>query len=177
VWVDLKNSSTSFQLAYSTDDGVSWHYFGWHTGAESPGKKEWSFYLDNVRATDLKWNISMRTTDERYSPVLRGVSVAYLPQPEPNWMWSFVVPVADKWELMDGTTEVKNTNSLIAYLEGLFRTQALQVFVDIDGKQWSTGGQPGVLVYDINVLHYDVERPTREADVRITLLETVETYV
>ena len=48
-------------------------------------------------------------------------------------------------------------------------------FTDIDGEPWASGGQPGALVYDINVVHYDIEQP-READVRITLLETVETY-
>jgi hypothetical protein len=75
---------------------------------------------------------------------------------------------------MDETVETKNTNTLIAYLEGLFRSQQLVTFIDIDGVQWATNG-PGVLIYDLNTVHYDVEQP-READVRVTLLEAVETY-
>jgi hypothetical protein len=100
--------------------------------------------------------------------------VAYLPQPEPNWKWSFTVPVADKWELMDGTTETKSTHTLIAYLEGLFRGQDLVTFTDVDGTVWATNG-PGTLVYDLNTVYYDVDG-VREADIRITLLEAVETY-
>jgi hypothetical protein len=89
-------------------------------------------------------------------------------------MWTMVIPIADKWELLDKTIEVKNTNTLLAYIENLFRTQQLVTFIDIDGVQWATNG-PGVLIYDMNIMHYDIEQP-READVRITLLEAIETY-
>jgi hypothetical protein len=89
-------------------------------------------------------------------------------------MWTMVIPVADKWELMDGTVETKNTNALIQYIENLFRTQQLVQFTDIDGAAWAVNG-PGALIYDMNVMHYDIDQP-READIRLTLLETVETY-
>ena len=85
-----------------------------------------------------------------------------------------VIPVTDKWELLDGTIEVKSTNALIAYIESLFRSQVLIQFTDIDGVGWATNG-PGVLIYDMNVMHYDIDQP-READIRLTLLEAVETY-
>lgn len=172
VYADLPHATTSLVISYSTDGGVSYTALPTQTGPSGP---QFTFYLNNVQSTRFQWRVTIKTTNETYSPVVRGVAVAYLPQPEPNWMWTFVVPVADKWTLMDGTIETKNTNSLIAYLEALFRSQDLTTFIDIDGVQWATNG-PGVLVYDLNTVHYDVEAPNREADVRVTLLEAVETY-
>jgi hypothetical protein len=173
VWCDLP-VATTMTVAYSTDGGFSWVPSAAVAGP-SPAGGQHNFYLNNVRSTRFQYRITLKSTDERYSPALRAISVSYLPQPEPNWSWSFVVPVADTWELLDGTDEDKNTNALLDYLEGLFRSQQLVTFTDIDGKVWSADGRPGALVYDMNIVHYDVENP-READVRITLLETVEQY-
>lgn len=173
VFCDLASAAQSFILSYSLDGGATYTALTTVVGPTGAGGQT-IFYLNNIRSTRMKWSISLRTTNASVSPVLRGVVVAYLPQPEPNWMWSFTIPVSDAWKLMDKTDEVKSTNALIAYLEGLFRTQTLVTFIDVDGVTWGTNG-PGVLVYDINVVHFDVENP-READVRIRLLEAVETY-
>lgn len=174
VWCDLPGAATTLLVSYSIDGGVTWIATPLVTGPSLPGG-QYNFYLNNVRSTRFQYRIRLKTTDETISPVLRAISVAYLPQPEPGWSWSFVVPVSDKWELRDGSMEQKDTNTLIAYLEGLYRSQQLVEYTDIDGKEWAGPGKPGVLVYDLNVVHYDIENP-READVRVTLLETVENY-
>ena len=47
--------------------------------------------------------------------------------------------------------------------------------IDVDGVSWATNG-PGVLIYDLQTVQYNQEAPSREGDIRITLLEAVETY-
>lgn len=173
VYADLPTANTSLIFAYSIDGGTNWTTLATKTGP-SAANGQYVYYLNNINSTRFQYRVTLKTTDETKSPTLRGVSVAYLPRPEPNWMWTFTVPVTDKWELMDETVETKNTNTLIAYLEGLFRAQQLVTFIDLDGVQWATNG-PGALIYDLSTVHYDVESP-READIRITLLEAVETY-
>jgi hypothetical protein len=181
IYIDLP-LNTSFTLSYSLNGGTLWtpvatkNGIGGLTGAAAP----WTFYLENIRNPNFMWKIVMKTTDATVSPTLRGVVIAYLPQPEPNWMWHFTVPIADTWELLDGTTQQVgadlggNTNNLITYLASLFRDQSMVSFTDVDGSVWATDA-PGVLVYDIAIVHYDIDNP-REGDIRITLLETVETY-
>lgn len=173
VYCNLPASSTSLIMSYSIDGGLSYTATSAVVGPSSAADQH-VFYLNNVRSTRFKWKITLKSTDETKSPTLRAVVVAYLPQPEPNWLWSFTIPVADKWELMDGTTEVKDTEALISYLEGLFRSQVLVTFIDADGIQWATNG-PGVIIYDMTTVYYDIDA-TREADIRLTLLEVVETY-
>jgi hypothetical protein len=172
VYADLP-TNTSLTLSYSIDGGTNWVAFTTASGP-SASDGQYTYYMNNVISTRFMYRVTLKTTDETKTPTLRGVSVSYLPQPEPNWMWTFSIPVTDKWELLDETVETKNTNTLIAYLEGLFRSQQLVTFIDIDGVQWALNG-PGVLIYDLSTVHYDIEQP-READVRVTLLEAVETY-
>lgn len=175
VFIDLPTSDAKFKLQYSTVEGDGgWTDCSTEQSGPSPADGQYVFYLNNVISTRMRYRIWMRTTNSTVTPVLRGVVFAYLPQPEPNWMWSFTIPVTDKWELMDDTTEVKNTATLIAYLDTLYRTQQLVSFTDADGSVWATNG-PGVLVYDYQVVYYDITNP-READVRVTLLEAVESY-
>lgn len=173
VYCDLP-ALTSFVLEYSIDGGNVW-VTPTVSIAPSGGNAQYVFLLNNVRSTRFKWRVTLKTTSNAVTPLLRGVVVAYLPQPEPNWMWSFTIPVADKWLLLDQTQETKSTNTLIAYFEGLYRSQSLVSFTDIDGVVWTPTG-PGCLIYDLSVIHYDVEAPNREADLRIRLLEIVETY-
>lgn len=173
VFAELPAAAQSMTVAYSTDGGATFTSLATQVGP-SPASGQYVFNLNNIRSTRFQYRITLKTTDTTKSPTVRGVVVAYLPQPEPNWMWTFTIPVTDKWVLIDNTVETKTTNTLIAYLEGLYRGQAITTFIDIDGVQWATNG-PGVIVYDIAIVHYDIE-VGREADVRITLLETVETY-
>lgn len=173
VYATLPSSATSFVFSYSLDGGATYTALS-STAGPSAADSQYVFYLENKRSTRFKWKIVMKTTGDTVTPVIRGVVVAYLPQPEPGWMWHFTIPVSDKWELLDETIEVKSTNALIAYIEGLFRSQVQVAFTDIDGVQWTTTG-PGVIVYDLSSVHYDIESP-REGDLRITLLETVEGY-
>jgi hypothetical protein len=173
IFIDLPTVNTSVKIEHSINGGTSWTDDGTVDGTGIVNSRL-DVYLNNVKSTKFQWRLTLKTTDETKTPTLRGVVVAYLPQPEPNWMWTFTIPVADKWELMDDTIEVKSTNALIAYLEGQFRSQSLLTYIDIDGVTWADNG-PGVLIYEMSTTHYDVENP-READVRITLLEAVESY-
>jgi hypothetical protein len=173
LYMGLPTSGQSFTFSYSLDGGATWVALATQVGP-STGDNRYVFPLDNKRSTRFKWKVNMRTNDETATPVLRGVVVAYLPQPEPGWLWSFTVPIADQWELLDGSLEDKDVNALTAYLEGLFRGQSLVQFTDVDGVVWAPDG-PGVLLYDITIVHYDIESP-REGDIRIVLLETVEDY-
>ena len=166
-------AGTSFIVSYSLDDGLNWLDFQQVYGP-GPANEQFIFRMNNVRSTQFKWKIRLTTTDELKSPLVKGVVVAYLPQPEPNWLWTFTIPVSDKWQLMDGTEEVKDTEGLISYFETLFRNQEMVHFIDIDGVEWATVG-PGVLIYDMSTVHFDIEDP-READLRVVLLETVESY-
>jgi hypothetical protein len=172
VYCDLP-ASTSMRLYYSTATTDTWVALPAVSGAQA--SSQFTFYLNNVRGPRFRYKIYISSTVDTATPILRGIIVAYIPQPEPNWMWTFTVPVADKWVLVDESEEVKSTNALIAYLEGLYRAGDLVTFIDLDGVSWGTNG-PGVLIYDMSTVHYDVEAPNREGDIRITLLEAVETY-
>lgn len=172
VWCDLPWSTTYLKVEYSLDVGKTWVAFPQVNGPSTDG--QFNFYLNNVRDPQFQLRITLRTTDATTTPTLRSFAVSYLPQPEPNWMWTFVIPVTDKWELLDKTIVQNDTNALLAYVEDLFRTQQLFGYIDIDGVPWASNG-PGVLLYDMNIMHYDIEQP-READLRITLLEAVESY-
>lgn len=173
VYADLPVAGTKLTFAYSIDGGTTYVSTTEQVGPSAAGG-QFVFFLNNVRSTRFKWRITLKTTDVTKTPTLRAIVVAYLPQPEPNWMWSFTIPISDKWTLLDGTVEVKSTNALIDYLEGLFRSQTQITFIDIDGIQWASNG-PGTMVFDMSTVHYDIGSP-REGDIRITLLETVETY-
>ena len=183
VFIDLPHAETSFRLYYSLETGPSATWVPAAAAQYGPGTAngQYVYHLNNVISTRIRYKIVLNTSNNQYTPVLRGIIFAYLPQPEPNWMWTFTIPVSDKWDLMDDTVEVKGqsgvktTNQLIAYLEGLFRTQQLVDFIDVDGVSWADDG-PGVLVYDLQTVQYSQEAPSREGDVRITLLEAVETY-
>ena len=174
VYMNLASSAQSLTFSYSLDGGATWTACASVAGPSTSASDRQVFYLENKRSTRFKWKIVMKTTDATVTPVVRGVVVAYLPQPEPGWLWSFTIPVSDQWELLDETVEVKDTVALINYIEGLFRSQNLVTFTDIDGTVWAPTG-PGVLIYDLSSIHYDIETP-REGDLRVTLLETVEEY-
>jgi hypothetical protein len=138
-----------------------------------------TFSLENVRSIRFKYRLRLMTTDDDESPVVYGVVVAYLPIPEPNWMWEFVVVCSSKQELLDGTTETVDVAARAAYLDNLFRSQELFTFVDIDGGTWTINGK-GCFLYDYARMTAVPGEPTSsnplEGDLRVVILEAVESY-
>jgi hypothetical protein len=137
-----------------------------------------TFRLENVRGPRFMYRLELNTTDATVSPVIRGISVSYLPQPEPNWMWALTVPVVDEVELLDGTVEVVDTETRLAYFRDLFRRQLLFTFTDVTGQEWEINGSSGVIMYDYTEDQHlrGIAGEPEEALCRIILLETAESY-
>jgi hypothetical protein len=108
------------------------------------------------------------------------VVVAYLPLPEPNWQWGFTIVNANQVKLLDGTERAVNAQSDMAYLDLLFRSQQMFTFTDIDGAVWAVGSTKGCIMYDLSHQTAVPAKPLAEAglegDVRVTILEAIETY-
>lgn len=188
VHVDLPNANTSITCEYSTNGGTTWKYvdrLDTAAGATLTGDgvtirraKTWKLF--EVKASRLKWRLTLRTTDTTRSPFVRGVIVRYLPLPEPNWQWTMTLVLSDEQELLDGTVSAGiNVQTKINTLENAFRNQIPVHFIDVDGTEWVTGGYSGVLIYDIQKdLRYigPSSDGSVEGDIRVTLIETVEAY-
>ena len=136
--------------------------------------------LQNVRGNRFKYRLTLNTSASSASPVVRGVVVAYLPLPEPNWQWEFTVVNATSQVLLDGTTRAVDTTAEMAYLDSLFRSQQMFSFTDMDGAQWSLNGNLGCIMYDLSRQTAVPVGPTAtnplEGDVRCVILEAVESY-
>lgn len=165
-------TGTSLVVAYSLDNGTSWTTAG--TVTVPSARKEWTFFLNNKISTSLKLRITLRSTDATKTPTLWGFVVSYMPMPEPNWMWTFSIVLANKVTLLDGTVRTQDTEAELDYLTGLQRSGALVDFIDVDGVVWATNG-PGVMIYDMTQNLRDLLQPL-ESDVSMTLLEAVEIY-
>jgi hypothetical protein len=184
--VDLPNSNCSAVFEYSTDGGATWTYITGVVGTSTVAgggalrvKKVWKI-PGALKATRFKWRIHLRTADTTRTPAVRGVIVRYLPIPEPNWMWDMTLVLSEEQELLDGTVETGiATATKLAALETAFRAQDLVTFTDIDGTLWATDGTAGVLIYDLNerviMIGPSSDGPI-EREVRITLIEAVESY-
>ena len=138
----------------------------------------YAFQLQDVRSPRMQYRLELNTTNGAESPVVRGISISYLPQPEPNWMWKLQFNLSDKMQLLDGTVITNNVDAIITMLDGLYRGQRITTFTDIDGVNWEVGGAPGVIVYDYQVNRFvpSVSGQVSEATVYVTLLETAESY-
>lgn len=166
-------TSTGMVVDYSLDNGASWTKAG--TVSEGGARKRYEFFLQNKISTALKLRFTLRSTNNTVSPVFYGFGVSYIPQPEPNWMWSFTIVLSDSQVLLDGTIDTVSTEAEIAFLEGLYRNKELVTYTEADGTRWESTGSPGVLVYDLVTNLRDLNQPL-EGEVTITLLEAVETY-
>lgn len=171
----LPATSTSLYVEYSVDGGLTWVALGPVTTAGSDIRKRKEFWLENVISVSLKLRITLRSTDNTKTPQLLGWLVSYLPVVEPNWMWTFTIVLASKLELLDGTVSTVDTEAELAFLRDSYRTKQLLNFADADGTVWASGGQAGVLIYDLTFHLLDLNQPL-EGEVQVTLLEAVETY-
>ena len=175
VTIDYSLPSTSTQLyvEYSTNEGQSWTAMGSITTVGN--RVSQTFTLNNVIANTFKLRITLRSTNQTSSPVLFGFVVSYLPLPEPNWMWTFTIVLSESQQLMDGTTAAVDTEAEVAFLANLYRTKAMVNYIDVDGVSWAASAQPGTIVYDMTTWMPNLTQPL-EAEVQITLLESVEAY-
>ena len=138
-----------------------------------------AFYFENVRSTNFKYKAQLDSTDTTRTPQLRAVVVSYLPQPEPNWLWEFSILLASEQEMLDGNTQIVDTNAVFAALERMFRSQEFVYYQDVDQSEWQTGGRKGVLIYDFvedKTFIGPVSEGTHEGRVRVQLVEAVEAY-
>jgi hypothetical protein len=174
ISVDCKiATNTGIVVDYSTDNGTTWTTA--LTISTVTNRNKFDVHLNNIQATSFKLRFTLRTTDATVTPILYGFVVSYLPTPEPNWMWSMTLVLAEKLVLLDATEETLNTESEITFLSDMFRDKVLVNFVDAEGISWAAGGNPGVLVHDITFALRDLNQPL-EGEVTITLIEAVETY-
>lgn len=188
VHVDLPNSSTSIWVEISVNGGQTWRSVGSQVGGGATTRFAVTMVLSDggsppgpLRATRLKYRVTLRTTDTTRSPQLRGVIVRYVPIPEPNWVWDMVLVLSDKQDLLDGTIEQAALATKLATLETAFRSQALVHFQDIDGTKWATGSgtNAGVLIQGLEEIVPFVGPSSAgaiERELRVQLIEAVETY-
>lgn len=177
--VDLPTADTSVRVSYSLDGGENWVYMGTATKTTAATRYIKSFFLQNIEGARFKYKLQLDTTDSTRSPAVRGVVVSYLPQPEPNWLWSFTAVIAEDIITLDGDEATQDVDAVREYLENAFRAQDLVYFRDIDGVQWTNTGAPGVLIRDI-VTSIPYVGPASdgplEGTIQLQLIEAVESY-
>lgn len=148
------------------------------TATHAKTRLTYAFRLNNQRGPRIRYRMELWTQTDTASPVVRGVAVSYLPQPEPNWTWRLSFLVNGKTVLKDGTVEEVDTDAVIELFEQSYREGLPVTFTDIDGRQWEVNGQPGVLILDYTfVLHTPgYASDPREGRINMTLLEVAESY-
>lgn len=136
--------------------------------------------LQNVRGNRFKYRLKLNSSSTSYSPVVRGVVVSYLLLPEPNWQWEMTLVNSEKMTLLDGTTDAISAATKMDYLQGLFRSQEMFVFTELSGVTWSVSGNKGCILMDCVTTPVVATLPSasqpREGDVRVVILEAVESY-
>lgn len=175
----LPTSNTSIIPEYSLDGGTSWTALNWvHSvnGDTIGARSRKEYWLENKISVSLKLRFTLRSVDGTKTPTFFGFVVSYLTVPEPNWLWSFTIVMSEKQVLVDGTEETNDTEEEMTFLRNAFRTRQMLHFTDVDGSSWATGGQPGVIIYDIDFRIFDVTSQPQEGEITVTLLEAVETY-
>jgi hypothetical protein len=180
--VDLLDAGSSVVVEYSTDAGKTWVVAGTATKDTSSTRYVRDFFLPNVRAPRFKYRLQLRSDTSLASPIVRSVIVAFVPVPEPNWVWQFTGVLSDTVQLLDGTTRTQDPEAIKAALETAFRDQQLVYFQDVNGDEWTLSGEtemPGVLMTDLvfsaPVITHNSDGSV-EYTVQVSLLEAVESY-
>lgn len=166
-------TNTGIVVDYSTNAGTTWVKAA--TLNTVAGRTNVQIWLNNIISTSIKLRFTLRSTTATSTPQMFGFVVSYLPVPEPNWMWTFTIVLAETIQAQDGSGNVTfDTEAEMTFLEDLYRNKQLVTYIDIDGVTWATNG-PGVLVHDIEFRVAQMSQPL-EGEVVITLIEAVETY-
>ncbi len=176
---ELPHSSTAIVVEASYNNGASWTTLtpSLTTGTSVARTQIAVNFGSTAKSVSVKLRFTLRSTNSIYTPILYGFVLSYVPVPEANWQWSFTIVLAQTIEAADKSSPdlTYDTEAEMAFLATLFRTKEFVVYTDIDGTIWSTGGQAGVLIYDIDFRVPHQTQPL-EAEVVVTLLEAVETY-
>lgn len=172
---ELPSTPLAIVVEYSTDAGGSWTTCLSLNPGVAHTRRLKDIWLENVKSTSLKLRFTLRSANSIYTPVFYGFVVSYLPMPEPNWMWTFTIPLSELQQGLDGVSRAVDTEAEIAFLSLAWRNKQLVTYTDMDGVRFSSSGSPGVLIYDIDV-RMGVGTQPLEADVVVQLLEAVETY-
>jgi len=177
ITADLLDSGSVVHLGYSIDGGQTWTDAGSVTKTGAGTRYTKSFFLEGVKSSRFKYKLQLDSDDVDYSPFVRSVITSFLPNPEPNWLWTFTAVLGEKVQLLDGTDRTQDVDAIKARLETAFRDNQLVYFQDIDGDEWTAGPKAGVLIQDItfSAPYIDDQRPI-EYTVQFQLLEAVESY-
>jgi hypothetical protein len=137
------------------------------------------FEFGDVRSTRMQYRLVLGSSSGTQSPVVKAVTISYLPVPEPEWIWDMTVMVAPNIRLLDSTVDTQNMDTLRSTLADYYRHQTLITFTDRDGTVWARDGSPGCLVWDYNYdEHIMGETPglTKQGRIRLSVLEVQEDY-
>jgi PKD repeat protein len=167
VEAQIPSADTSIEVDYSLDDGTTWVSTTLALAESHGTEKVYDVMLTDIYARRFKYRVRLATVDADETPVLRSVVVSYMMMPDPQWLWEFVVPVAERQHLLDDTTIDQDPEAILEAFRAMYRDQQIVQFTDIEGSVWE------VLVYG-----YDEAVPQTirdiEGEVRFTLLEALE---
>lgn len=168
VHVDLPDSGCSVVLETSVDGGTTWvPYPALEKTDAAQTRYAKVVSLGNLQATRLKWRLTLRSSSGDKTPIVRGVVVSYVPQPDPQWLWEMNAVISDVQETLDGQIVEQDAQAILDDLGDLFRSGVLTSFTDVDGIEWT------VLIYDFTE-SLNVIEPPLEGDLRLTLMEATE---
>jgi hypothetical protein len=188
VDVDIAHGAASVTVDVSADGGVGWKTIGSVVGGDTIGqvwnrryRRRFPIVVDYpgggsgpLRSARLKVRLTLRTTNTTHSPLVRGVTVRYVPIPEPTWRWDMTLVLSERQELLDGTVVDVDVDAKLAALEAAFRTGVTVDFEDADGADWLVSAGDGVLINDLEQ-SVRVIGPSTDGDlereVRVVLLE------
>lgn len=161
--------NTSVTLHVSVDRGDTWSEVGTLVGDPAVPERREALGLSDIRSHQLMYRLTLNSTDATKSPVVTGVTFAYLPIAEPNWVWDLTLQLSNRVKLLDGSSEVVDVASIREDLANHFRAQDVVDFLDVDGADWSNA----VIIWDFvddAFIPANAVDP-QEVSIRVTLLE------
>ena len=165
--VESDTSFTATANAASSQSGT-----GYHTKTNFVRKWYMSTVDAEVVSPRIRWRLVANSSSGTQTPTIRSVTVWYLPEPEPNWVWDINVMVGNSVEQLDWTHstasyDAQNIETQLNTLAGYFRDQKIITFTDRDGDTWDA------LVWDYNEDFHvpGVDGDPKEAILRLTVLE------
>lgn len=168
VHVDLPDAGCSVVVETSVDGGLSWTSYGALEKTDAAVVRyAKTVSLGNLQATRMKLRLTLRSASGVSTPVVRGVVVSYVPQPDPQWLWELSAVISDEQQTLDGGTEEVDAQAILGDLSDLYRSGLLTSFTDVDGVEWT------VLIYDFTEMLTTIEPPL-EGELRLVLMEATE---